>query len=127
MHRRRQQRQRGAMLLIVLFMMCMIAPLVCLMLEEHMVYLRVTRNTIGAMEALYVAEGGVRRAMAELGHNPSWRCGFNNVRMVDGPGNPEHKITVSVEDTAEGDILITSTGTATSGYTKTLSVTVTGF
>ena len=43
------------------------------------------------------------------------------------PAGLGHTYTVTIEDTAEGDVLVTSVAHTAAGYTKTVSVTLSGF
>ncbi|MFP4057486.1 MAG: hypothetical protein ACLF0G_11520 [Candidatus Brocadiia bacterium] len=116
--------RRGSVLLLVLFLMAITAPLVALMLEAHGAHLRCVHNDLSGHTALYVAEAGVQRAVAELLADPAWRTGFTDVEFPEGSG---HTYTVAVADTSEGELCITSTAHTADGYAKTVSVVVSGF
>lgn len=122
MKRKRLQSERGAILVLVLFLMAMTTPLVCLMLESHASHIRCAHNNVEGMMALYVAQAGIHDAVNELLQDADWRDGFTDKVFPAGAGNT---YTVTVED-GESGIDVTSTGTAASGFTKTVTMTVTG-
>lgn len=119
----RSHRRRGAALLIALFIMALTAPLVAMMLDSHTTQIRCVHNHIEGNAALYVAEAGVQDAIAELLADPSWRTGFANKPF---PTDLGHTYTVAVTDDG-GEVVVTSTATTTGGYTKTVTVRLSGF
>ena len=116
--------QRGSIMLLVIFIMAMTTPLFCLMLETHTNAIRGTHNWIEGSTALYVAEAGVHDAIGELLLDPTWRDGFTDKAF---PTDLRHTYTVTAVDGSQGEIILTSTGRTTSGYAKTITVTLTGF
>ena len=119
----RPHKRRGAVLLIVLFLMALTAPLVAMLLDTHTTQIRCVHNHIEGTAALYVAEAGVQDAIAELLANPSWRTGFVDKPF---PADLGHTYTVTVADDG-GEVVVTSTATTTGGYTKTVTVRLSGF
>ena len=124
MNRPGRHKRRGAVLLLVLFLMAMTAPIVGLLLDAHTTHIRATHNHIGGMTALYVAEAGVQDALAELHADPTWRDGFTDKTFASGIA---HSYTVTVENIGGGDIRVTSTGQTAGGYTKTIIASLAGF
>ncbi len=120
---RTTHRRRGAVLLLVLFLMALTAPLMVMLLDTHATHIRCVHNDIGLRTALYVAEAGVQHAMAELLADPTWRGGFTNQEISPGAG---HTYTVTLADTPEADIEIVSTSQTADGYSKTITVRVRG-
>ncbi|MFW6161421.1 MAG: hypothetical protein ACODAJ_01550 [Planctomycetota bacterium] len=119
-----QDPRRAAALLLVLFIMAFSAPVVCLLLDAHTDHIRCTHNDIQATTALYVAQAGVHDAMAQLLADGAWRAGFSEKATADGLG---HSYTVTLADGANGEIVITSTGTTVEGFHRTVTATVRGF
>ena len=116
--------RRGSALLLVLFLMAVTAPLLVMLLDAQATHTRCVHNDISLRTALYVAEAGVQRAMAELLATPGWRDGFTDQESSPGSG---HTYTVTLSDTPEADIEIVSTSRTSDGYTKTATVVVEGF
>lgn len=119
-----RDRRRGAVLLLVLFLMALTLPLVAMLLDTHTDQIRCVHNHIDGLTALYVAEAGVHDAMNELLQDSSWRTGFTDKTF---PADLGHSYTVTVTDGDGGTIVITSTGQTASGFTKTVTATVGGF
>ena len=124
MNRPKRHKRRGAVLLLVLFLMAITAPIVGMLLDAHTTHIRATHNHIEGMTALYVAEAGVQDALAELYAHPAWRDGFTDKTFADGIA---HSYTVTVEDIGGGSIRVTSTGQTAGGYAKTVIATLSGF
>jgi len=125
MNLRRPPRRRGSVLLLVLFLMAFTAPLLALAFEAHTDHLRCVHNDVDIRTALYIAEAGVKDALAQLLRDPGWRVGFVNQPF---PPDLGHTYTVTIEDNPEGPGLrITSVGRIASGCTKTITAIVTGF
>jgi hypothetical protein len=110
-------------LLLVLFLMAMTTPIVCLLLDAHTTHVRCIHNHVEVRTALYVAQAGVHDALSEFLLDPLWRAGFTNKAF---PADLGHSYTVTLEDGAFGQIIVTSTGTTSQGYTKTVTATISG-
>ena len=115
--------RRGAVLLLVLFLMVITAPIILMMLDNHTTQTRCLHNHIQGTAALYVAEAGIQDAMAELIRTPTWRDGFADKEF---PAGSSHTYTVAVS-VAGTDLVLESKGTTAAGFTKTVTVRLSGF
>jgi len=115
---------RGAVLLLLLFLMAVSVPLVCVLLEAQTTQVRVTHNVVGDVTALYVAEAGVHDAISQLLLSGTWRTGFTNKEFPTGLG---HTYTVTLVDDPPGKITIASTSKTADGYSKTVTAVLGGF
>ena len=120
---RKHDRRRGAVLLLVLFLMIITAPIILMMLDNHTTQTRCLHNHIQANTALYVAEAGTQDAIAELLQTPTWRTGFTDKEFPIGSG---HAYTVTLADEGS-DIVVTSVGRTAAGFTKTITIRLSGF
>ncbi len=77
--------------------------------------LRVARQHRDETAAFYVAEAGLRRALAQLDLDPSWREGFSGVEFGTG------HYTVVVEELDGAVVYVTSTGSV-GGAERTIQV-----
>ena len=116
--------RRGAILLVILFLMALTAPLLCTAFEGQAMGLRCVHNDISARNALYIAEAGVNDAIAQILLDPSWRTGFSNKEFPAGSG---HTYTVTVQDTTDNKIRITSTSQTADGFSRTITAIIAGF
>ena len=116
--------KRGAVLLLLLFLMAVSVPLVCVLLEAQTTQVRVTHNVVGDVTALYVAEAGVHDAISQLLLSGTWRTGFTSKEFPTGLG---HTYTVTLVDDPPGKITIASTSKTADGYSKTVTAVLGGF
>ncbi|UCD30511.1 MAG: hypothetical protein JSV03_08600 [Planctomycetota bacterium] len=117
-------RVRGAALLVAIFAMLIVSSLVVLMLDVATTEMAVTRNTLSLSKALYVADAGIQHGLAMLRLDSGWRVGFPSPGVEFPPGSGSRYV-VNVADGAEGECIITSTGTV-GGLSKTLRATIAG-
>jgi len=123
MTRRAHAARRGSAFLLILFLMAVTTPLIVLLCNAHSTHVRCVHNHVSGRTALYVAEAGVHRAIAELLADGAWRTGFTDEAFPDGLG---HTFTVTLAD-VDGRIEIASTSTTADGYAKTVTALVNGF
>ncbi|MBN2590287.1 MAG: hypothetical protein JXA96_10530 [Sedimentisphaerales bacterium] len=98
-------RQKGSVVLMVVFAIALLSALVVGMLELNTEELQLMQNHIYAAQALAIAEAGLNDAFSELRADSSWNAGFSDKDFEGG------SYTVDVNDTT-----ITSTGVSTQGY-----------
>jgi len=116
--------ERGAILLLVLFLMALTAPLLCAAFEGQATAIRCIHNDISARTALYVAEAGLNDAIAQLLLDPTWRAGFTAKEFPPGSG---HTYTVTLADLSDNQIRITSAAVTADGFSRTVTVILSGF
>lgn len=109
--------QRGAVLLMMVFLVTFSTLFVGALLRSHTSDLQIARNHIGSMKALFVADAGIEDAIAELRNNFSWSSGFSNKTFPAGSGS---HYSVSVTNN-HPKVVITSIGTA-DGFVRTIEI-----
>jgi Tfp pilus assembly protein PilX len=117
--RRHNRRRRGVALLICLFVLSIVTVWAVNILQSATVYQSALRNTIEYEQALYLANGGVHHAVAELEGDLAWR---GSVTAGTYPASGSYSAT-AVDGAAPGTVDITSTGVA-GGSTRRLQATV---
>jgi hypothetical protein len=113
------QRRSGVALLLCLFVLSIVSVWVVNMYESATVYQSALRNTIEYEQALYLANGGVHHALAELESNLAWR---GTVTAGSYPASGSYSATAA-DGAAPGTVDITSTGVS-GGASRRLSATV---
>ena len=116
---RRPRRHRGIALLLCMFVLSIVTVWMVAMYQSATVYQSALRNTIEYEQALYLANGGVHHALAELENDQAWR---GTVTAGSYPATGSYSataVTGAIADTIE----ITSTGVA-GGATRRLLATV---
>lgn len=117
-----RRRQRGAALLMCLFLVFMVSASIVNIVRTETLQLAATRNSIEYEQALYWANAGVHHACVELGADFAWRG-----TVTDGvipPGSPLAGYTATAADGAEADqVVITSTGYSGRGE-RTVNATI---
>ncbi|MEO1497191.1 MAG: hypothetical protein AAFV43_08585 [Planctomycetota bacterium] len=103
----RKPKNRGAALLMCLFMILMVASLVTSVLDTETLQLAATRNTIEYEQALYWANAGVHRACAELTTNAAYRGTLTEGTLP--PNASPSGFSVTVADDVS-NIRVTATG-----------------
>jgi Tfp pilus assembly protein PilX len=118
-NRRIKRRPAGVALLLCLFVLSLVTVWTVNMYESATVYQSALRNTIEYEQALYLANGGVHHAMAELESNFAWR---GTISAGSYPASGSYSAT-AVDGAAAGTVDITSTGIS-GGSTRRLQATV---
>jgi hypothetical protein len=116
---RSKRRPAGVALLLCLFVLSIVTVWTVNIYESATVYQSALRNTIEYEQALYLANGGVHHAMAELESNLAWR---GTVSAGSYPASGSYSATAADGATA-GTVDITATGVA-GGATRRLLATV---
>ena len=111
--------ERGAVLLLVVFLVAFSSLLVGTFLRSLTTDLQITSNLLSSTRALHVAEAGVEQAIASLRADSSWSDGFDQVDFPAGSGD---RYSVAVDNQAAG-VVITSTGVV-NGFVRRLEVKV---
>ncbi|MEX2310609.1 MAG: hypothetical protein WD738_23785 [Pirellulales bacterium] len=117
--RRTGRRPDGVALLLCLFVLSLVTVWTVNMYESATVYQSALRNTIEYEQALYLANGGVHHAMAELENNIAWR---GTVSAGSYPSSGSYSAT-AVDGAMAGTVDVTSTGVS-GGSTRRLQATV---
>jgi type II secretory pathway component PulK len=117
--RRNARRPAGVALLLCLFVLSIVTVWTVNIYESATVYQSALRNTIEYEQALYLANGGVHHAVAELENNLAWR---GTVSAGSYPASGSYSAT-AVDGATAGTVEITSTGVAGSA-TRRLQATV---
>ena len=117
--RRPRRRPAGVALLLCLFVLSIVTVWTVNMYESATVYQSALRNTIEYEQALYLANGGVHHALAELENNLAWR---GTVSAGSYPASGSYSATAA-DGAAAGTVDVTSTGIA-GGATRRLLATV---
>ncbi len=120
-HARRKlsRRPAGVALLLCLFVLSLVSVWTVNIFQSATVYQSALRNTIEYEQALYLANGGVHHAVAELENSLSWR---GTVSTGGYPASGSYSAT-AVDGATPGTVDITSTGVA-GGSTRRLQATV---
>jgi Tfp pilus assembly protein PilX len=113
----RQERRRGAALMICMFIIFIVTLLVVNILDTLTLELSSVRNNIDYERALYLANAGVHAAAAQLEADPTWRG-----VLSDGayPGNDTYQATAV--NGAIGQAVVTSRGVS-GAITRTITAT----
>lgn len=99
---------KGSALLIALALMTMLTVVVIVALDRTTTDIDLSYNRLHGEQAFYIAEAGAKRACAELGCDPLWRNGFNDVAFNAG----EYTVTVidsSIQEGLDDTVIVTST------------------
>lgn len=86
-----QMRNRGSVLLMVVFVVAMLTVLIMGMLQINTEEIQIVQNHIRAVETMAIAEAGLNDALAQLRENQSWDAGFDAKPFTNG----EYTVTVS--------------------------------
>ena len=95
---------RGSALLIVLLLMGMLSIVSIMSVDRATTDVELSYNQLHADQALYIAEAGVHRAIAELNVDSSWRQGFVDEPFANGSYTVE--LIDSLTDPALADTII---------------------
>lgn len=117
--RPKKTRSGGIALLVCLFVLSIVSVWTVNMFQSATVYQSALRNTIEYEQALYLANGGVHHAVAELENNLAWR---GTVTAGSYPATGSYSAT-AVDGSTAGTVDITSTGVAGTA-TRRLQATV---
>lgn len=117
--RRSRRRPAGVALLLCLFVLSLVTVWTVNMYESATVYQSALRNTLEYEQALYLANGGVHHALAELENDLAWR---GTVTAGSYPASGSYSAT-AVDGATAGTVDITSTGVS-GGATRRLLATV---
>jgi Tfp pilus assembly protein PilX len=117
--RGKARRPAGVALLLCLFVLSIVTVWTVNIYESATVYQSALRNTIEYEQALYLANGGVHHAVAELENNLAWR---GTVSAGSYPASGSYSAT-AVDGATAGTVEITSTGVA-GDATRRLQATV---
>jgi Tfp pilus assembly protein PilX len=117
--RRPVRRPAGVALLLCLFVLSLVSVWTVNIFQSATVYQSALRNSIEYEQALYLANGGVHHAVAELENNLSWR---GTISAGSYPASGSYSAT-AVDGVSPGTVDITSTGVA-GGSTRRLQATV---
>jgi Tfp pilus assembly protein PilX len=114
-----KQRQVGVILIATLFTALLMAVFLIGFIGVTTVDLNVSINHVETLQAYYIAEAGVARAIADIRENGLNNRNWNNITFPSGSSD-EYTVTV---DKSSG--LIESSGqTAPLGFTRALEVSV---
>lgn len=102
----RARSRHGIALLLTLFVLAITGALVVNLFDAETLQRSALRNTIDYERAMYLANGGIHRACAELESNNSWR---GTVTSSNYPGDGSYSAT-AVD--VGGQISITAVGIA---------------
>jgi hypothetical protein len=102
--------------------MLMVSSLVVLALDAQTVEMAITRNVLSLSKSLYTADAGVQHAMGMLRADVTWRTGFPSPG-VEFPAGSGSFYYVTVTEGADGEVIVTSTGTV-GGLSKTIRATL---
>ena len=105
---KRHRQQRGAALLLCLFVIFLVTVMVVNILDTTTLQLAVVRNTTDYEKALYLANAGVHHAVAMLEADSSWR---GTVSEGTYPADDTYTAT-AVNGTDTYTAVITSSGAA---------------
>lgn len=97
--------QRGMALLLVIFLLALLAIVVCGILQMNTEEIQILTNHMGMAQAQAIAEAGLHHALAKKRRDPSWQAGFHNRPFADG----QYSVAL------HGDTL-TATGRSPQGY-----------
>ena len=113
------RRRSGVALLLCLFVLSLVTVWTVNIYQSATVYQSALRNTIEYEQALYLANGGVHHAVAELENDLAWR---GTVSAGSYPASGSYSATAA-DGATPGTVDITSTGVA-GGSTRRLQATV---
>jgi type II secretory pathway component PulK len=111
---KREYREKGSVLLMVVFLVALLSAVVMGMLQVNTEETQLMENYANAAQALAVAEAGLNDALAQIRTNAGWSAGFSSKSFAGGT----YTVTVSGGT-------ITSTGTLSQGSTARVQATVT--
>jgi len=111
--------ERGAVLLLLVFLVAFSSLLVGTLLRTLVSDLQIVNNLLFSTKALHVAEAGIDHAISSLRSDPGWDAGLS---QVDFPAGEDGQYTVTIDNSAPM-VVITSTGTV-NGYARRLEVKV---
>lgn len=110
--------RRGMALLLCLFVVFMVSSLVLSVFDAETSQLSAVRNVQDYERALYLANGGIHHACAELQANGAWRG-----TVTDGGYPADNSYSATAVDGSSGEVEITSFGVSGS-ITRTIQATV---
>jgi len=116
---RRQQKNKGSVFLIVVFVVALLAVLVAGMLQISTEEIQLMRNYIYGAQAMAIAEAGLNDAFAEIRNDPNWNTGFAGKAFAGGT------YTVDVNNVYKPDIVINCESVSGQSYTARLNAEVT--
>jgi Tfp pilus assembly protein PilX len=105
--RTRTQNNRGAALLLCLFMISIVTLLVVSVLDTTTLELAALRNTLEYERALQLANAGIHHAAAMLETDPDWRG-----TVTDGSYPADDTYSATAVDGANFTVTVTSSGVA---------------
>jgi Tfp pilus assembly protein PilX len=110
----KRARQSGSALLIAVFAIALIATLASGMLIIATEEISLMQNAMGAAGAFETAEAGLNDAFSQIRASSIWQTGFSAKAFNGG------SYTVDVNNINSPQIILTSTGTTSDGYTAKL-------
>jgi len=113
-----QTRNRGAVFLMVVFAIALIATITTGIMVMTTEELQLMQNQLYATEAIETAEAGLNDAFAQIRSASTWTAGFTNKAFNNG------SYTVTVTGTLP-NLTITSTGASPQGYQARVAADVT--
>jgi Tfp pilus assembly protein PilX len=111
-------KNKGSVLLIVVFTIVLLTAFVVGMLQINSEQIQIMKNEIFTAQAKAIAEAGIADAFSQLRTNSSWTTGFSNKSFGGG----------SYTVTATGDLpvlVVISTGTSAQSFVSRVKADIT--
>ena len=115
---RKDNKKRGSVMLIAVFVIALLSSLVIGMLQMNTEEIQLMQNHIYASQAMAVAEAGLNDALSEIRTDDEWNSGFTNKSFGS------HTYTVTVSGSLP-DLTIESTGKSSQGFVARVEADIT--
>ena len=106
--------------MLAMFVMVVTTTIVIAILDTETLQYSSLRHTMDYDRARYLAEAGVQEALAQLENDITWTTGIPTTQF---PAASTNTFSATVQQIADGTVIVTGTGTAGS-FTRNLQVTV---
>jgi Tfp pilus assembly protein PilX len=113
-----KQRQKGSVIIMVIFVIALLSTLVTGMLQINTEEIQLMQNYVYAAQSKAIAEAGLNAAFNQLRSNSSWTTGFSTVNFADGT------YTVEVSGSLP-NLTLESTSSTSKGYASKIKADIT--